>query len=123
MKVNDIRPDRLASGHKAAIFRDVAMSLDWKPDFVRVPCPACNHDQAEYAFDKNGLDYDRCTACGSVYLNPRPTQAMLEEFFPASVNRALWAKEVFPATLEARRQSIIRAARGYAASCAQGLTC
>jgi ribosomal protein S27E len=36
--------------------------------FVR--CPACQADKASYLFHKTGVRFVRCTACGTVYVNP-----------------------------------------------------
>lgn len=49
-----------------------------------------------------------CPNCGTMYINPRPTSAMLEKYYATSENYKYWNKYIFPASQEARRKKIFR---------------
>lgn len=108
MKVSEIRPDDLMAGQAEAMQKD----LDWlaarKPEFVDVPCPACGARNAQPLYEKFGMDHNRCQDCGTQYVNPRPTAETLGEFYSNSENYRYWAKYIFPASREKRRDAIIR---------------
>lgn len=104
----DIRPDHLMQGQLKHIAADRRRLLQHRDDFVHVPCPACGADTARKAFEKNGLTYMLCSDCATMYVNPRPTPAILEEFYAKSEVYWYWNKYIFPASEEARREKIFR---------------
>lgn len=106
MKVDDIRPDALLPGQQQAIAEDIAMLMSWRERFVEVPCPACGSPAATLAFRRHGLNYHRCSACGTQYVSPRPTPSLLAEFYARSRNYAYWAEHIYPASAEIRRTKI-----------------
>lgn len=54
----------------------------YKGDFQNAPCPICGA-QASTDLSKfhNTYSVVRCSRCASAYVNPRPTQAMLSEYY------------------------------------------
>lgn len=106
MKVNDIRPDTLLAGQQEALAADIALINSWRPQFVEVDCPACGEKKRTHVYCYNGLDYQRCADCGTQYISPRPTPELLAEFYSVSKNYAYWAKNIYPASAEARREKI-----------------
>jgi 2-polyprenyl-3-methyl-5-hydroxy-6-metoxy-1,4-benzoquinol methylase len=103
---NDIRPRALEVGQQEAIRKDIEMLLSRKVEFVEVQCPACGALHTRDPFDKNGFSYATCTSCKTMYMNPRPTEDIIEEFLKKSENYAYWDKYIFPASDNARRKKI-----------------
>jgi len=82
--------------------------LEHRGDFVNVPCPACGSPASTQQFEKRGIRYVLCPDCGTMYVNPRPPPAVLEECYAKSEVYRYWNKYVFPASEEARREKIFR---------------
>ena len=57
---------------------------------------------------KYELSYVRCRDCATLYISPRPTPAILGEYYATSENYAYWNKYIFPASEDARREKIFR---------------
>ncbi|WP_341702929.1 class I SAM-dependent methyltransferase [Ferrovibrio sp.] len=108
MKVNEIRPDIVMAGQQQAMHEDIAWLAARAKDFVEVACPACAADDAVPLYEKYGMQHRSCRSCGTQYVSPRPTAEMLGAFYAQSSNYRYWAKNVFPASRESRRQSIFR---------------
>lgn len=102
----DIRPEGLMAGQQVAMLTDVGRLLTRRAEFVCVSCPACARDEADPLFEKFGLQYACCRSCGMWYMNPRPSEQVLEWFYRGSVNYAYWNRHIFPASEEARRRNI-----------------
>jgi len=108
MKESDIRPDHLMTGQAERFAADIRRLLKHKSDFIKVCCPACRSENAEEAFEKYDLTYVVCSDCKTMYVNPRPTPAILEMYYANSENYAYWNNYIFPATEDARREKIFR---------------
>ena len=78
---SDIRPTNFESGQKQALEQDIEWLLERKDSFVRVSCPACGSDRSKTLFHKYGLTYRECDNCETLYISPRPTGKILEEFY------------------------------------------
>lgn len=103
---NDIRPDALLEGQRAAVQKDIDFLRSRIDSFVLVACPACGNAEAVPRFMKNDISYVTCVACETFYVNPRPSPAILEEFYSTSANYAYWNTYIFPASEAARREKI-----------------
>jgi 2-polyprenyl-3-methyl-5-hydroxy-6-metoxy-1,4-benzoquinol methylase len=77
-----------------------------KDDFINVPCPACNSWDAIKSFEKYEFTYMVCNHCATMYVSPRPTPAILEQFNIQSQNYEFLTKYLYPATEENRRKKI-----------------
>ena len=108
LRETEIRPDHLMGEQAARFEADIARILARRSEFVRVPCPACGSEQSRPAFQKHELDYVFCTGCETMYINPRPTPAVLEMYYSSSENYAYWNKHIFPASEAVRREKIFR---------------
>ncbi|HXH34340.1 MAG TPA: hypothetical protein VNJ54_08005, partial [Plantibacter sp.] len=80
----------------------------WPSSALRdVSCQACGSADARPAFERFGLAYKECVACGTVYLSPRPDEATLAEDARTSEAAKFWRERLLPETEEARREKIL----------------
>ena len=104
----DIRPAQLMLDKQRYMDADRDYLLSRKDEWVEVECPACGSCDSRFYGEKLGIAYVKCTQCGTVYTNPRPSQALLHNFYATSQNYGYWNKYIFPATEETRRTNIFR---------------
>lgn len=105
-KENDIRPDRLKAAQEASIQADISWLEERSAEFVDMPCPACGVDRSVKEFYKKPHSYVSCQECGSLYVNPRPSEELLAGFYKQSSNYDYWNKYIFPASEAIRREKI-----------------
>lgn len=108
MKVADIRPDDVMKGQEAAMQADIDWLVARRDSFVHVLCPACGTDDATVLYEKYGMRHVCCRSCCTQYADPRPDKQTLDEFYASSVNYAYWARHIFPASKESRREKLHR---------------
>ncbi len=106
LRESEIRPDHLRAGQAAALRRDVERLQAARDAFVASPCPACEQDRARPRFHKQGFDWTECGSCGTIYMNPRPTETILADYYAGSELYSYWATHVFPASDAVRREKI-----------------
>lgn len=105
---NDIRPKDLDDGKMKALHADLERLSLRKKEFVEVNCPACDSDRKKPFFEKYGFSFSRCEKCATVYMTPRATAEVLNDFYSNSVLYDYWNKYIFPATQEVRREKIFK---------------
>jgi 2-polyprenyl-3-methyl-5-hydroxy-6-metoxy-1,4-benzoquinol methylase len=108
LRESEIRPDHLMAEQKARIERDIARMLKRRAEFVEVNCPACAQTSSEKVFQKYDMQFVRCTACRTMYVTPRPSSAVLEQFYATSENYEYWGTHIFPSSERVRRERIFR---------------
>jgi len=104
----EIRPDELMEEQARRYAADVAWLLERRERFQPVACPACGADDGEQIWDKYTLTYLACRGCASVYVSPRPTPDLLDEYYRSSTNYEYWNEVIFPASEDVRREKIFR---------------
>jgi 2-polyprenyl-3-methyl-5-hydroxy-6-metoxy-1,4-benzoquinol methylase len=104
----ELCPDDLLAGQEAAFARDIERLQARRAEFVAVDCPACGGTVRQPAFAKFGFDFQRCAACRTIYMSPRPSPAAMAAYYSGSENYAYWAKHIFPASEAVRREKIHR---------------
>ncbi|MBV9523404.1 MAG: class I SAM-dependent methyltransferase [Alphaproteobacteria bacterium] len=102
----ELCPEDLLAGQEAAFARDIARLQARRAAFVLVDCPACGGAAREAAFSKFGFDFARCTSCATLYMTPRPSAAVMAEYYANSENYEYWAAHIFPASEAVRREKI-----------------
>lgn len=107
-KENDIRPVEFEKNKLKAIDSDIEYLLNRKDEFIQCSCPACESIKGTFYFKKAGIDYHKCPECNTVYVNPRPSQKLLHDFYSQSKVYGYWNKFIFPASEEIRRSKIFR---------------
>jgi len=108
MKESDIRPTGLMDEQKRLYQADVQLFVSNKNEFQTANCPACNSQEYVSLLEKFGLNYDKCSSCRTVFLNPRPTAAHIQDYYSNSQNYQFWAEQIFPASEEVRREQIFK---------------
>lgn len=108
MKENEIRPGNLMQEYKNLHFNDIEKLLLQKGKFVFVGCPACDQKNTKFLFKKKGFSFVKCNNCETVFVNPRPTFEMLMNFYEESDCFKYWNDKIFPASENARRNSIFK---------------
>jgi len=106
MKEEDIRPTKYMSEGSKLLAQDIKRLMKNKNKFEKVPCPACNADNYENIFKKDGFSFVRCRDCQTLFINPRPTPAMLESYYATSKNLKYWNDKLFLASENSRREQI-----------------
>lgn len=105
---NDIRPKKFDADKLKAIQADIDWLTEKKIWFVSVDCPACAGKDYNQEFEKFGFHFDRCNRCRTVFMNPRPSEAILGDFYTRSEVYKYWDTHIFPASREVRREKIFR---------------
>src|SRR5262249_15388189 len=98
--------DDMLAGQEAAFARDIERLHRRALEFVKVVCPACAADKPEIAFEKFGFKFQRCPDCHTIYMSPRPSEAVMGDYYANSENYAYWAKHILPASEASRREKI-----------------
>ena len=104
----ELCPDDLLAGQEAAFARDIARLHKRADEFAIVACPACGKANQDKAFEKFGFTFRRCEQCATIYMSPRPSPAVLADYYARSENYDYWAKYIFPASEAIRREKIHR---------------
>lgn len=108
LREEELCPTELLTGQEAAYARDIAKLHAELPNFVAVPCPACATEEAPICFTKFGFTFRLCPQCATIYMSPRPTEALMAAYYADSENYQYWAKYIFPATEISRREKVHR---------------
>lgn len=107
---SDIRPDALMADQAERLAADIRRLLARRAEFVEVPCPACGAgaEAAHQELEKYTLAFLLCERCGTMYMSPRPSPEVLEDYYRDSENYAYWNAHIFPASEQVRREKIFR---------------
>lgn len=108
LRESEIRPDELYDATLAAHEDDRLWLMQHRARFVEVGCPACKATNHRRAYEKEGFQYVNCGSCRTMYITPRPSEALLHEFYAQSKNYAHWNDKVFPASEDSRREKIFK---------------
>lgn len=103
----DIRPPDLLSEFKRLSVQDSLEFFGKPAQLALVPCPFCEADAADAVFKKNEFLYNRCDACGSVYVSPRPTADALAEYYARSRASRFRVEHYSRDTARARRYHLL----------------
>ncbi len=103
----DIRPPALMNEFRRLSIRDAAA---WFPVALRevVPCPGCGIDASQPAFEKDAFTWVQCAECRSVYVSPRPSAALLDDFHARSEASRFRKGQFADASAAQRRQHQLR---------------
>lgn len=108
LRVADIRSPAFREMQQAAYGRDLERLHRQLGDFVAVACPACGATHHTPAFEKYRCRFVHCDDCRTLYMSPRPTPAVMNDYYSHSENYRIWAEHIFPASEARRRDSLCR---------------
>lgn len=108
MKEEDIRPQKMQEKVKKLHKQDVEDIIKYKDDFKNVNCPACGGNNETFLQKKEEFRFVQCQNCETIYINPRPTPQMLDDFYSNSRSMKFWNEKIFPNTEEERKDKIFR---------------
>ena len=103
---NDIKPESLMQKQKELYLQDIEDLVSQKVFFIETSCPACGAWNAIRKFRKYELEYHECRDCKTVYISPRPTPDILDDYYEHSKHYEYWSKNIFPLTESVRRKQI-----------------
>lgn len=103
---SELCPEDLLKGQEAAFERDIARLHRRATEFVNVACPACGERSENEIFEKYGFSFVDCPTCRTLYMNPRPSEALMSDYYSNSENYRYWAEHIFPASEQSRREKI-----------------
>ena len=104
----EIRPDNFQADLTACFEADLRWLSNRQNEFRECPCPACCSATKLPLFSKDGFQYHTCAKCETTYISPRPSSALLRDFYSVSQVCRLYHDRIFPASLEIRRQEFFR---------------
>jgi SAM-dependent methyltransferase len=105
MKEEEIRPRNLMAGLAGEVEADRIWLAERLSQFVVVRCPVCESIGMP-VFEKKGFQYERCEKCRTAFMNPRPSQNLLRQFYEQSRTYAYWNAYIFPQSESVRREKI-----------------
>ncbi|EKD29070.1 MAG: 3-demethylubiquinone-9 3-methyltransferase [uncultured bacterium] len=108
MQEKDIRPESLMNLKIPALKHDIRYLRKKKTQFIKINCPACGLSTCEHWSKKAGFNYEKCLNCRTIFMNPRATEGMLQEFYLQSKNYKFWNKHIFPASENVRKEKIFK---------------
>lgn len=103
-----IRPKNLSQENLIFHSMDVNQLLRKEDLFVKVNCPACQSKEYFLKFKKNKFQFVSCKKCRTLFINPRPTEKILENFYRYSKSIKHWNDKIFPVTEKERRKNIFQ---------------
>lgn len=107
MKEEDIRPEKLFNQYLLLAKKDTVVYFKNAP-FYYIPCPACGNSNSEFIFRKMGFDYEVCSDCGTLFVNPRPAVEAFNNYYTDSPSVRFWATNFYRETEKNRREHLIK---------------
>jgi hypothetical protein len=104
----DIRPPALMSEFKRLSIHDAAEYFADPAKRAAVTCPACATGEGEPVFNRYDFLYNRCRACGSVYVSPRPSDDALAHYYAESRASRFRVEHFSRDTAKARRYHLLQ---------------
>lgn len=108
MKEEDIRPSYLHEEYLRLSKDDASKFFSDDSSRQVILCPACNSENIESCFVKDGFGFVQCCDCGTLYQSPRPSIKEFERFYVDSPSSNYWAEVFSPKIAEARRELMFR---------------
>ncbi|PIQ85236.1 MAG: hypothetical protein COV74_09770 [Candidatus Omnitrophica bacterium CG11_big_fil_rev_8_21_14_0_20_45_26] len=104
----DLKPTALIDRYKTLTVEGIQQFFDQPSRVSILVCPACQSGNSDSAFQKMGMDYLLCRACGTLYVAPRPTDEAIKQFYIHSAARQFWNQELSKTTKDKRETKILK---------------
>lgn len=108
LSLAEIRSDEYRDLQFAAYRNDLKRLHARLDEFVHVRCPACATDDAKFRFEKYRCRFVECQSCATLYMSPRPSPDVMNDYYSNSENYAIWNRYIFPKSEASRREKICR---------------
>ena len=104
MKEEEIRPQKVFSDYLLLCEQDTHTYFSGAVRELGA-CPACGLT-GEFAFNKHGFDYETCSSCLTLFVNPRPSAEAFAKYYTESSSSKFWATTFYKETARARREKL-----------------
>ena len=108
LSLAEIRGDEYKDLQVKAYKNDIKRLHARLGEFVHANCPACGADDATFRFEKYRCRFLACRSCATLYMSPRPSPAVMNDYYSNSENYAIWNRYIFPKSEASRREKICR---------------
>jgi len=102
----DVKPQELLNEYRRLLEKDMVSIREKGLELSN--CPGCQSSDCQEAFARFGMSYQCCNSCQSLYVSPRPSEEVLDDFYRNSTSANFWRQKLLPATVEARVSKLIR---------------
>ncbi len=99
-----IRPDQLMNQYLKLYEKDLVLLKSYMNS---VNCPACDSSNYKQWVLKMGFNFVECNSCSTVYVNPRPNEESLKQFYTSAESQLFWVK-IFKNTEKTRIEKIFK---------------
>lgn len=90
-----LRTDKFKNDFFSLLEKDVNRLINpYRNKFVRINCPCCNRKNTKKEFVKGQFSFHVCPKCDTLFINPRPTKEILDNFYINSKAIALFTHEL-----------------------------
>ena len=86
---SDFKPAELYQRYTELTHQDV-FELLAQGDLAYSDCPACGSADLTNAFEKVGMQYVECGQCRSLFINPRPSDQKILDYYNKSSAEKFW---------------------------------
>ncbi len=104
----DFKPTDLLKEYIRLTQQDVQKLLAETSQFQESSCPSCLQHEIQSSFVKFGLTYHECAECLSLYVSPRPSDRLLDEYYRNASARLFWREKFSKMTVQKRHEKIIK---------------
>jgi len=104
----EIKPQGAVARWRALVEAEIARRWADRSGWIRVDWPTCKQVDAIPAFERYGIAYVECPACGSLYAPFRPSEDELWAWYRESAPARFWREQILPASEAARREKMMR---------------
>ena len=105
-KASEFKPDVIFEKYLKLTEKDVEKEFSRKKNQAISSCPACGSKKRKIAFSHFGFKYAECLACGSVYMNPRLSDADIRKHYLESASANFWRNTLSRKTEGKRKEKI-----------------
>ncbi len=106
IKKTDLCPGELLKLQEQAYAIDIKKLKEQMSSFVKINCPACGSKQNKNFFKKYDFNFKLCQKCETIFMSPRPSQKIMDEYYRDSENYKFWAEYIFPKSEKIRKNEI-----------------
>ena len=100
----DIRPGNETADYLSLVAKDARAFF--KVHLMPISCPACLTSKYSHAFKRFGFDYVECEECKTVFMNPRPAQDVVDDYYRRSEAAKFWARRFLKISELSRKDHI-----------------